>query len=57
MKVDNRKLEKVLAMFDIEDIPYINPKIRFKMITYNKIIEKPNVKVKRVGVYSDRQRK
>ena len=32
MKVDNRKLEKVLAMFDIEDIPYINPKIRFKMI-------------------------
>ncbi len=57
MKVDNRKLEKVLAMFDIEDIPYINPKVRFKMITYNKVIEKQNVKVKRVGVYSDRQRK
>ena len=57
MKVDRKKIEKVLAMFDIEDIPYINPKVRFKMISYNKTIVENKIKVKkRVGVYNDRQR-
>ena len=58
MKVDSKKIEKVLAMFDIEDIPYINPKVRFKMISYNKTNIQNNIKIKRVGVYkNDRQRK
>ncbi len=58
MKVDGRKIEKVLAMFDTEDIPYINPKVRFKMISYNKTNIQNNIKIKRVGVYkNDRQRK
>lgn len=57
MKVDREKIEKVLAMFDIEDIPYINPKVRFKMISYNKTNIQNKIKVKRVGVYNDRQRK
>lgn len=56
--VDRKKIEMVLAMFDDEDIPYINPKLKFKMITYNKqvnVVEKP--KIKKVGVYYDRRRK
>jgi len=51
---DREKVEKVLAMFDPEDIAYINPIHRFKMITYNKKI--PKVKVKKVGGINDRQR-
>ena len=52
--VDKRKIEKVLGMFDAKDIPYINPKLRFKMINYNKskINLNNRVKVKRVGVYN-----
>lgn len=59
MKVDRRKIEKVLAMFDDEDIPYIDPKLKFKLISYNKPIkENKTVKVlKKVGVYNDRSRK
>ena len=58
MKVDSKKIEKVLAMFDIEDIPYINPKVRFKMISYNKTNIQNKIKIKRVGVYkNDRCRK
>lgn len=59
MKVDRNKIEKVLAMFDDEDIPYINPKLRFKMISYNKPIKENKIiqKVKKVGVYNDRQGK
>ena len=60
MKVDDRskKVERVLAMFDPEDIPYICPNKRFKMIPYNKeniTMDKP--KVRKVGVYYDRSRK
>ena len=57
--VDRRKkIEMVLAMFDDEDIPYINPKLKFKMITYNKEVNvSEKQKVKRVGVYNDRRRK
>lgn len=55
--VDKRKIEKVLAMFDSKDIPYINPKVRFKMISYNKAKIQCKVKVKGVGVYNvSRQR-
>ena len=52
--VDKRTIEKVLGMFDSKDIPYINPKVRFKMISYNKTNINLNnkVKVKRVGVYN-----
>lgn len=50
--VDKRKIEKVLAMFDSKDIPYINPKVRFKMISYNKAKIQCKVKVKGVGVYN-----
>ena len=57
MKVDREKIEKVLAMFDIEDIPYINPKVKFKMISYNKADIQNKIKIKRVGVYNDRHRK
>lgn len=57
--VDRRKkIEMVLAMFDDEDIPYINPKLKFKMITYNKEVNiSEKQKVKRVGVYNDRRGK
>ena len=56
--VDKRTIEKVLGMFDSKDIPYINPKLRFKMIEYNKSKANSNnkIKVKRVGVYNVRQR-
>ena len=56
--VDKRTIEKVLGMFDAKDIPYINPKLRFKMIEYNKskINFNNKVKVKRVGVYNVRQK-
>ena len=52
--VDKRTIEKVLGMFDSKDIPYINPKLRFKMISYNKtkINFNSKIKVKRVGVYN-----
>lgn len=52
--VDRRTIEKVLGMFDSKDIPYINPKLRFKMIGYNKSENnfKVKLKVKRVGVYN-----
>lgn len=53
MKYDKKKVEKVLAMFDPEDIAYINPKLRFKMISYNK--EMPKVKIKKVGEINDKK--
>ena len=49
---DREKVKKVLAMFDSEDIAYINPKVRFKMITYNKKI--PKIKIKKVGENNDK---
>ena len=35
MKIENKDIQKVLALFDKEDIPYIN----FEYLLNNKIIE------------------
>lgn len=51
MKVDQEKIKTVLAMFDPEDIPYINTRKKHKLVVYNnnkdKVFQK--VIVKRVG--------
>ena len=55
MKVDEKKIEMVLAMFDSEDIPYINPKMKLDCI---ELTDSYNFqKVKEVGACNDRQRK
>lgn len=58
MKIENKDIQKVLALFDKEDIPYIN----FKYIINNYISENnqknsSHVKVKKMGGRNDRSRK
>ena len=60
MRIDEDDVRQVLALFDKEDIPYIN----FEYLLNNKIIENNNIKriskskvrVKKIGGTNDRSR-
>lgn len=57
MKTEEEIIKQVLALFDEEDIPYIN----FEYLYKNNIIKnkpyKSNAKVKKLGGKNDRPRK
>ncbi len=58
MRLDEEDVKKVLALFDKEDIPYIN----YEYLINKQTIEKntksnPNIKVKKLGGRNDQPRK
>lgn len=57
MKIDEEDLIKVLALFDKEDIPYINFEYLLNKYTLTSNKSKNNVKIKKLGGKNDRSRK
>ena len=57
MKVEEDKIESVLALFDREDIPYIKSDTYLEYINEINNNSKESVKVKKIGEKYDRKRK